>query len=213
MTRVLIADDQEMVRAGLRQMLERDPELEVVGEAADGASTIALALELRPDVCTVDVRMPNGSGLEVTRRLLETDDPPAIVIVTTFDLDEYLFEALSAGASGFVLKDASAAILLGAVHAAAKGESLISPGPTTRLIERYIASPPRPTAALDLLTEREIDVLRLVCTGMSNDDIAAELHIASSTTKGHVASLLRKTGSHNRVGLVIWAFTNTAIGR
>lgn len=207
---VLIADDQAMVRTGLQQMIEADPALRVVGSAADGREALDLARRLRPDVCTLDIRMPELTGLEVTEELAKDADRPAIVIVTTYDLEEYLFRALQAGASGFVLKDASAQVVTGAIHAAATGESLISPRLTQRLIDTYLQRP-RHAKALDRFTPREQDVLRAVCSGLTNDQIAEQHHISLSTAKGHIRTLMQKTGTDNRVKLVIWTYQNTTI--
>lgn len=208
---VMIADDQEMVRTGLRQMIEADPELRVVGVASDGAEALAMARELRPDVCTLDIRMPLLTGLEVTRQLASDPDSPAIVMVTTYDLDEYLFEALEAGASGFVLKDAPASLITGSIHAAATGDSLISPALTHRLIDTYVQDGRRRPGGLGRFTPREQDVLRCICQGASNDDVARELNLSVSTIKGHVTSLMQKTSTTSRVNLVIWAYRNTHI--
>lgn len=207
---VLIADDQEMVRTGLEQMINADPNLRVVGTANDGQQALDMARELQPDVCALDIRMPRLTGLEVTERLVEDPNPPAIVIVTTYDLEEYLFRALQAGASGFVLKDASAAVLTGAVHAAATGETLISPRLTQRLIDTYLQRP-RHSKALDRFTPREQDILQSVCSGLTNDEIASEHLISLSTAKGHIRTLMQKTGTDNRVKLVIWAYQHTTI--
>lgn len=207
---VLIADDQEMVRTGLEQMINADPNLNVVGTANDGQQALDLARELKPDVCALDIRMPRLTGLEVTERLIGDPNPPAIVIVTTYDLEEYLFKALQAGASGFVLKDASAAVLTGAIHAAATGETLISPRLTQRLIDTYLQRP-RHSKALDRFTPREQDILRSVCSGLTNDEIASEHLISLSTAKGHIRTIMQKTGTDNRVKLVIWAYQHTTI--
>ena len=207
---VLIADDQEMVRTGLQQMIDADPNLRVVGVARDGREALELARQLRPAVCTLDVRMPHLTGLQVTEVLAADPEPPAIVIVTTYDLEEYLFKALQAGASGFVLKDASAAVLTGAIHAAATGETLISPRLTNRLIDTYLERP-RTSTALDQFTPREQEVLGAVCNGLTNDEIARNLDMSLSTAKGHVRTLMQKTGADNRVKLVIWAYQHTTI--
>lgn len=204
--RVLIADDQEMVRTGLRQMIDADPRMEVVAEAADGREALDLIRRHRPDVCTLDVRMPKMSGLEVTRALLTENERPAVVIVTTYDLEEYLFEALDAQASGFVLKDAASAVVIESIVAAASGDALISPSLTRRLVMTYLQRPVGRDDRLPVLTGREDDVLASVCEGLTNDEIAVRLHISISTVKGHIASLLAKTESSNRVKLVIWAF-------
>ncbi|MGI9615599.1 MAG: response regulator [Acidimicrobiales bacterium] len=207
---VLIADDQEMVRTGLKQLIDADPDLCVTGVASNGQQALDLARELRPDVCALDIRMPRLTGLEVTQHLVEDADPPAIVIVTTYDIEEYLFKALQAGASGFVLKDASASVLTGAIHAAATGETLISPRLTHRLIDTYLQRP-RHSNALDRFTPREEEILRSVCSGLTNDEIASEHQISLSTAKGHIRSLMQKTGTDNRVKLVIWSYEHTTI--
>ncbi len=207
---VVIADDQEMVRTGLQQMIDADPDLRVIGVASDGQEAIELVRQLRPDVCTLDIRMPGLTGLEVTERLAGDDDPPAIVIVTTYDVEEYLFRALQAGASGFVLKDASAAVLTGAIHAAATGETLISPRMTHRLIDTYLERP-RQSTAMEQFTPREQEVLRAVCSGLTNDEIARSHQMSLSTAKGHIRTLMQKTGVDNRVKLVIWAYQHTTI--
>lgn len=207
---VLIADDQEMVRTGLQQMINADPGLEVVGVASNGQQALDLARELKPDVCALDIRMPRLTGLEVTQHLVKDPSPPAIVIVTTYDIEEYLFKALQAGASGFVLKDASAAVLTGAIHAAATGETLISPRLTQRLIDTYLQRP-RYSKALDRFTPREQEILRSVCSGLTNDEIASQHQISLSTAKGHIRTLMQKTGTDNRVKLVIWSYQHTTI--
>ncbi len=207
----MIADDQEMVRTGLRQMIEADPELRVIGTAVDGQQALDLARELRPDVCALDIRMPNKTGLDVTRELAADPDPPAIVMVTTYDLDDYLFEALEAGAAGFVLKDAPASVLHSAIHAAATGEALISPALTDRLIQTYLQRSPRPGTGLNRFTPREQDVLRAICEGATNDELARTLNLSVSTVKGHITSLMQKTETSSRVNLVIWAYRNTSI--
>ncbi len=208
---VLIADDQEMVRTGLRHMIEADPDLRIVGAAADGRQALDMARSLRPDVCALDIRMPYLTGLEVTRELAKDPDRPAIVIVTTYDLEEYLFQALEAGASGFVLKDAPAGVINGAIHAAASGDALISPALTRRLIRTYLQRPPTASAGLGRFTPREQDVLRAVCQGSTNDELARGLSLSVSTVKGHIASLMQKTGTNSRVNLIIWAYRNTSI--
>ncbi|MEM9612109.1 MAG: response regulator transcription factor [Actinomycetota bacterium] len=207
---VLIADDQEMVRTGLQQMIDSEPDLAVIGVAKDGQHALDLARELKPDVCVLDVRMPRLTGLEVTRHLAADPDPPAIVIVTTYDLEEYLVQALQAGASGFVLKDAPADVLTGAIHSAVAGDTLISPRLTHRLIDTYLQRP-RHSKALNRFTDKEQAVLRSVCAGLTNEQIAGRHHISLSTAKGHIRSLMQKTGADNRVKLVIWAYTNTDI--
>lgn len=206
--RVLVADDQDLVRAGLRMILNAQPDIEVVGEAADGAEAVALARDIRPDVCLLDIRMPRLDGLEATRLLAGPDvaDPMPVVVITTFDLDEYVYGALRAGARGFLLKNAGPTLLAEAVHAAARGDALIDPNVTVRLIEAFAGSasaPPAPPASP--LTDREEDVLAAVARGLGNDEIGRELHISLSTVKTHLASLMAKVGVRNRVELAIWA--------
>jgi DNA-binding NarL/FixJ family response regulator len=207
--RVLVADDQAMVRGGLRLILEDQPGLTVVGEAADGAETVALARRLRPDVSLVDIRMPRLDGIEVTRALAGPGvaDPLRVVIVTTFDLDEYVYGALRAGAVGFVLKDAGPALLAEAVRAAHAGDALISPSITLRLIRRLApARRPAGPAPATPLSERETEVVRSVARGRTNQEIGAELFISLSTVKSHVASAQAKLGLRNRVELTAWAW-------
>ncbi len=206
--RVLIADDQDLIRAGLRTILDAQPDVEVVAEAADGAEALALARRLRPDVCLLDIRMPELDGLEVTRRLAGPDvaDPLAVVVITTFDLDEYVYGALRAGARGFLLKDAGPDLLVRAVHAAARGDALIAPSVTARLLSAFAAGrPARPAQPTEPLTEREEDVLVTVARGRTNAEIADELHISLSTVKTHLSSLMAKLDARNRVELAIWA--------
>jgi DNA-binding NarL/FixJ family response regulator len=190
-------------------ILESRPDIEVVGEAADGAEAVALARRLRPDVCLFDVRMPRMDGIEATRQLAGPDvaDPLAIVVITTFDLDEYVYGALRAGARGFLLKDAGADLLLQAVDAAADGEALIAPNVTTRLLAAFAesGSDRRPAQPIEPLTDREEQVLNAVARGRTNAEIAAELHISLSTAKTHLASLMRKLDARNRVEIAMWA--------
>jgi len=208
--RVLVADDQEIVRTGLTMLLDTQPNIEVVGEAADGRRAVELALRLRPDVCLFDIRMPVMDGIEATRRLAgpAVDDPLAIVLITTFDLDEYVYAALRAGAKGFLLKDAGPAMLAQAVHAAASGEALIAPRVTARLLAAFADHGPttRPVQPIEPLTAREEQVLAGVAAGRTNTEIADELYIALSTVKTHIASLLNKLNARNRVEIVIWAY-------
>jgi DNA-binding NarL/FixJ family response regulator len=208
--RVLVADDQELVRTGLRMILDAQDGIEVVGEAADGREAVAHARRLRPDVCLFDIRMPVLDGIEATQALAGPDvaDPMAVVVVTTFDLDEYVYAALRAGARGFLLKDAGPEMLAQAVHAAAAGDALISPSITARLLDAFAgAGPSRPAAQpVEPLTEREEEVMAAVARGRTNREIADELYIALSTTKTHIASLMTKLGARNRVELAMWAY-------
>lgn len=199
---VLIADDQAMIRASLRIILEDQPDIRVVGEAADGARAVELARRLRPDVCLVDVEMPGLDGIEVTRALAGPDvaEPLRVVVVTTFDLDAYVYGALLGGATGFILKDAGPRLLVEAVRAASAGEALVSPAVTTRLLRRHA-----------LLSGRESEVARAVAGGRTNGEIAAELRISLSTVKGHVAAIMGKLGARNRVEIVAWIWGDRAV--
>ena len=208
--RVLLADDQELVRAGLKMILDAQPDIEVVGEAADGREAVALARELRPDVCLFDVRMPELDGIEATRLLAgaDADDPMAIVVITTFDLDEYVHGALKAGARGFLLKDAGPELLAQAIQSAANGDALIAPSVTARLLAAFAGSHPDapPTQPSEPLTAREEEVLMRVARGRTNTEIADELFISLSTAKTHLAALMSKLGARNRVELAMWAY-------
>lgn len=208
-TRVLLADDQDLVRMGLRMILEAQPDIAVVGEAADGVRAVWLARELSPDVCLFDIRMPGMDGIEATRRLAGpgVEDPLAVVVITTFDLDEYVHGALKAGARGFLLKDAGPELLVQAIHAAAAGDALIAPSITARLLEAFAGLGGAPAAApAEPLTEREEEVLLTVARGRTNMEIARELHISLSTVKSHIASLMSKLGARNRVEIAMWAY-------
>lgn len=213
--RVLIADDQELVRAGLRMILNAQPDIDVIGEAADGAEAVALARRLRPDVCLFDIRMPVLDGIDATHELAgpEVADPIPVVVITTFDLDEYVYAALRAGARGFLLKDAGATMLAEAVHAAARGDALIAPSVTVRLLETFAGSSQTTTSSpAEPLTEREQHVLAEVTRGLGNTEIAAELHISLSTVKTHIASIMTKIGARNRVEVAIWALGRRGTG-
>ena len=208
--RVLIADDQNIIRAGLTTILNGQPDIEVVGQAADGHEAIALAHRLRPDVCLFDIRMPNLNGVEATRRLAgpEVEDPMAVVVITTFDTDDHVTAALRAGAKGFLLKDAGPDLLVHAIRAAAEGDALIAPSVTARLLARLADAAPatHPRQPITPLTEREEEVAVTVAQGRSNAEIAAELYISLSTVKFHIASLMSKIGARNRVEIAIWAY-------
>ena len=214
--RVMLADDHELVRSGLRLILEDQPDITVIGEAADGMEAIRLARELRPDVCLVDIRMPRHDGIAVTSALAgpNVPNPLRVVIVTTFDLDEYVYRALRAGAVGFVLKDAGAALLVEAVRAAQAGDALISPGVTLRLLRRLARSRPGKARAAEPfvpLSERELEVARIIATGRTNHEVAAELFISLSTVKTHLASICNKLGVRNRVEVAAWAWESQLI--
>ena len=208
--RVLLADDQDIVRAGLTMILDAQAGIEVVGEAADGREAVALARALRPDVCLFDVRMPEVDGIEATRQLAGpgVDDPLAVVVITTFDLDEYVHGALKAGARGFLLKDAGPALLTQAIHAAAQGDAMIAPSITARLLAAFAdtRAGPGPAPLVEPLTSREEEVLIPVAQGWTNSEIADDLHISLSTVKTHLASLMRKLDARNRVELAMWAY-------
>jgi DNA-binding NarL/FixJ family response regulator len=208
--RVLVADDQDIVRAGLTMILDAQPDIEVVGEAANGREAVTLARELRPDVCLLDIRMPEMDGIEATGHLAGPDvaDPLAVIVITTFDLDEYVHGALKAGARGFLLKDAGPELLTQAIHAAANGDALIAPSITARLLATFAHTIPRqPTAQpIEPLTSREEQILISVAQGWTNHEIADDLHISISTVKTHLASLMRKLNARNRVEIAMWAY-------
>lgn len=208
--RILLADDQQLVRAGFRSILEKQPDLQIVAEAQDGAAAVRLADKQRPDLVLMDIQMPVRDGLSATRELMRLPAPPVVVVLTTFDADEYVYEALRAGASGFLLKDTSPEDLVGAVRTAMTGAAMLSPGITRRLIEAYVARPD-PTSAsavLAAISERELDVLRLLAAGRTNAEIATELYLAESTVKSHLARLLQKLGLRDRVQAVVFAYEN-----
>jgi len=207
--RVLIADDQGMVRTGFTTFLSAQPDIQVCGEAADGREAVERALELSPDVVLMDVRMPVMDGLEATRRLLSSGAQARVLILTTFDLDDYVYQALRAGASGFLLKDASAAQLAEAVRVVAGGDALIAPGVTRRLIHEFARmGRPRPPSSLRLseLTDRETEVLTLVAQALSNQEIARELVLAEQTVKTHVGRVLGKLGLRDRAQAIVYAY-------
>lgn len=207
MIRVLVADDQALVRAGIRMLIETQPDLEVVAEVADGLAAIAEARTWRPDVVLMDIRMPRLDGIEAARRILELGPSPAkVVMLTTFDLDEYVFDALSAGASGFLLKHAPPEELLFGIRAAADGHALVAPALTRRLIEQFASVRPRPAPELNRLTDREREVLVLLVRGRSNAEIARELTVGESTVKTHVTRVLTKLGLRDRAQAVIYGY-------
>jgi DNA-binding NarL/FixJ family response regulator len=212
---VLIADDQALVRAGFRAILELHPGLKVVGEAVDGRDAVELTRRRRPDVVLMDIKMPDLDGLEATRRILaDTQAATAVLILTTFDLDEYVYEALRAGASGFLLKDAPPEQLIDAIHTLAAGEALIAPAITKRLIEQFARSAPPsgpPAAALQELTPRELEVLMLIARGRSNREIAAELVLSEATVKTHVKRVFAKLGVRDRVHAVVLAYESALV--
>jgi DNA-binding NarL/FixJ family response regulator len=207
-TRLLLADDQELVRTGFRLILSAEPDLEVVGEAGDGAEAVDAARRLAPDVVLMDVRMPKMDGIEATRRLGRiAPQPPRVLMLTTFDLDEYVYDALRAGASGFLLKDAPAAQLVDAIRIVAAGDALLAPSITRRLIAEFVRRPqPADTPALAELTPRELEVLKLIAEGLSNTEIAAELFLSEATVKTHVKRVFAKLDLRDRVQAVVLAY-------
>ncbi len=205
--RVLVADDQSMVRAGFRMLLSNEPDIEVVGEASNGIEAVEKATRLRPTVVLMDIRMPELDGLEATRRILAADDGARILVLTTFDLDEYVYEALRAGASGFVLKDDPPEQLLAAIRIVARGDALLSPAITKRVISRFVTVPRSevPKGVADL-TDRELDVFRLVARGLSNAEIGEQLYISETTVKTHITHILQKLNLRDRVQAVVLAY-------
>ncbi|HKA04499.1 MAG TPA: response regulator transcription factor [Acidimicrobiales bacterium] len=210
MIRVALADDQALVRAGFRALLDAQPDIEVVGEAADGESAVGVAVRERPDVLLMDIRMPGVDGLEATRRIAADDrlSDVHVVILTTFDLDEYVFAAIRAGASGFLVKDTEPVELIHAVRVVARGDALLSAGVTRRLIEEFAnrAKEPRVSPQLELLTEREREVMALVGAGLTNDEIADRLFMSPATAKTHVSRAMVKLGARDRAQLVVFAY-------
>lgn len=206
---VLVADDQDLIRTGLVMILNAQPGIEVVGEAANGAEAVSLARSLNPDVCLFDIRMPELDGIEATRQLAgpHVDQPMAVVVITTFDLDEYVHGALKAGARGFLLKEAGAELLVQAIEAAARGNALIAPSITVRLLSAFANNAVEaPIQPIEPLTDREEEVLAVVAAGKTNAEIADELYISLSTVKTHLASLMAKLGARNRVEMAMWAY-------
>ena len=210
--RVLIVDDQALVRAGFKMILESEPDIEIVGEAEDGLQAVEAALALAPDVVLMDIRMPNLDGLEATRRILDgAGEGPRVLMLTTFDLDEYVYEALRAGASGFMLKDTPPEQLVSAIHVVASGDALLSPSITKRVIEEFISRPPssiaiQPSPKLAELTARELEVLGFMARGLSNSEIAKDLFVSETTVKTHVARILMKLHLRDRVQAVVFAY-------
>jgi DNA-binding NarL/FixJ family response regulator len=207
---VLIADDHALMRAAFRMILAAEPDLEVVGEAADGREAVAEAARLRPDVVLMDVRMPEMDGIQATRRLLDGNDHTKVLMLTTFDLDEYVYEALRAGASGFLVKDVPPEQLVAGIRSVASGESLLAPLVTRRLIQEFVRRPPdairSPPQELASLTAREVEVLRMMAHGRSNAEIATEVFVSETTVKTHVAHVLAKLGVRDRVQAVVFAY-------
>jgi DNA-binding NarL/FixJ family response regulator len=205
--RVLVADDQPLVRSGFRMIIDERPDLELIAEAEDGLQAITLAAELDPDVILMDIRMPTLDGVEATSRLVDSGSRARILVLTTFDLDEYVYAAVNAGASGFLLKDVQPEQLVDAIRVVAAGNSLFGPAATQRLLDRF-APPPSDTAAtrLDLLTDREREILKLIAQGRSNAELAQQLYLSEATVKTHVSAILRKLAVRDRVQAVIAAY-------
>ncbi|HEX5936962.1 MAG TPA: response regulator transcription factor [Actinomycetota bacterium] len=212
---VLIADDQALMRTGFRMILEAEPDLEVVGEAANGIEAVTEATRLRPDVVLMDVRMPEMDGIEATRRLLDANGETKVVMLTTFDMDEYVYEALRAGASGFLVKDVPPEQLVTGIRSVASGDALLAPTITRRLIQEFVSRPPDAIRTsppeLSRLTEREVEVLRMMARGLSNGEIATKLFVSETTVKTHVAHVLSKLGVRDRVQAVVLAYESGVV--
>lgn len=205
---VLIADDEALIRSGLRLMLESQPDIRVVGEAEDGRAAVEQATRLRPDVVLMDIQMPHLSGIDAARELTSVDDPPRVVMLTTFGNDENVYEALRAGASGFLLKDSRPEDVINAIHVVAGGEALLSPAVTRRLVDQFVAAGRRPALpdSYESLTDREREILGLIAEGLSNQEIADRVFVSFSTAKTHVSNILTKLGLRDRVHAVIYAY-------
>jgi DNA-binding NarL/FixJ family response regulator len=207
--RVFIADDQALVRGGFRMILDAQPDMEVVGEAQDGKEALRMVAELRPDVILMDIRMPEMDGLETTRRIVIDENAPRVLMLTTFDMNEYVYEAMKSGASGFLLKDVKPEQLADAVRTVAAGDALLAPAITRRLIEEFVRRPPPGTNAppeLETLTERELEVLKLIAKGLSNEEIAKQLFVSMATVKTHITHILMKLQLRDRVQAVVLAY-------
>jgi DNA-binding NarL/FixJ family response regulator len=207
--RVFIADDQALVRGGFRMILDAQPDMEVVGEAQDGKEALRMVAELRPDVILMDIRMPEMDGLETTRRIVIDENAPRVLMLTTFDMNEYVYEAMKSGASGFLLKDVKPEQLADAVRTVAAGDSLLAPAITRRLIEEFVRRPPPGSTAppeLETLTDRELEVLKLIAKGYSNEEIAKELFVSMATVKTHITHILMKLDLRDRVQAVVLAY-------
>ena len=211
MIRVLLADDEPLIRTGLATILQASGSITIVGEVSTGKQAVAEAQRLQPDVICMDIRMPDGDGLEATRLIQQLNPPPAVIVITTFDLDEYVFGALEAGACGILLKDSPMDALVEGVQRAALGEGLVDAALTRRVITEFTRRKMTITPDTSTLTPRELDCVIQLCRGLSNNDIASELYLEPSTVKTHLSSAMSKTGAENRVQLVIWAFKNNIV--
>lgn len=211
MIRVLLADDEPLIRAGLATILQASGSITIVGEVSTGKQAVTEAQRLQPDVICMDIRMPDGDGLEATRLIQQLDPTPAVIVITTFDLDEYVFGALEAGACGILLKDSPMDALVEGVQRAALGEGLVDAALTRRVITEFTRRKMTITPDTSTLTSRELDCVVQLCRGLSNNDIASELYLEPSTVKTHLSSAMSKTGAENRVQLVIWAFKNNIV--